>query len=474
MADDLEERARRRVGTTLRGKWTLERLLGVGGMAAVYSARHRNASVVAVKMLHSNLSADVALRTRFLREGYIANTVAHPGIVRVLDDDVAEDGSAFFIMELLDGETAEGRQQRKGGRLTPEDVLSIADLVLSVLIAAHEKGVLHRDIKPENIFLCRDGKVRVLDFGIARLTQAGAPSTTQSGFVLGTPAFMAPEQALAKADEIDATTDLWSVGATMFMLLTGRPIHGGDTINEVLVRAATQRAPSLRELLPSVPSVVASVVDRAVAFEKRDRFPDAVSFQDAVRSAYHTLKGRLASDPPGAMPATFQSGDDEPTKVLEAAAPPAESSREPETVREPDLSPPRPTAPLRPSGPRIPAARPSPARLSAPRKSASGRRPLPPPDPDTSLTTARTMAEPTAGTKVLWVIAGGAAAALVAGLGYLLLDVVQSPRATTANASMVPAPSVTSMPGTAPPAGSEVVRAIPPGSAPPGGSADRP
>ncbi len=296
-AGDAETRALRRVGTTLVGKWTIERLLGVGGMAAVYAARHRNAHTAALKILHRELSFDEGLRSRFLREGYAANTVGHPGAVRVLDDDVAEDGSVFLVMELLEGETVDARAARSpGGVLSLGEVLWIADGVLDVLVAAHAKGIVHRDIKPENLFVAKDRAIKILDFGIARIREAAAASATQTGMTIGTPAFMAPEQALGKSQLIGAPADLWSVGATMFYLLTGRYVHDGESANEVLVRAATQQAPSVGVVAPTVPAEVAALVDRALAFEIADRWRDADELQAAVRRiAGRASKADLAS-----------------------------------------------------------------------------------------------------------------------------------------------------------------------------------
>src|SRR5690606_30373931 len=149
--DPLVQRAKARVGSVLNDKWTLNALLGVGGMAAVYAGTHRNKKRGAVKLLHAELSHEPSVRERFLREGYVANTVDHPGAVRVDDDDVTEDGAAFLVMELLEGETLDGRAQRKGGRLPVEEVLPIADQLLDTLTAAHGKGIVHRDLKPENL-----------------------------------------------------------------------------------------------------------------------------------------------------------------------------------------------------------------------------------------------------------------------------------------------------------------------------------
>ena len=244
--DPLVMRARARVGHVLREKWRLDVLLGVGGMAAVYAATHRNGSRVAIKILHSELTINPQVRNRFLREGYVANAVGHEGAVKIIDDDTAEDGSLFMVTELLDGETLEDRRLRLGGQLSEDDVLSVADQLLEVLAAAHAKGVVHRDIKPENVFLTRAGQVKVLDFGIARLRELSSASTaTKSGASMGTPAYMPPEQARALWDEVDARSDLWAVGATMFHLLSGKLVHDGRTANEMLLSAMTKAAPPL-------------------------------------------------------------------------------------------------------------------------------------------------------------------------------------------------------------------------------------
>jgi len=251
-------------------------------MACVYAATHlRNADRVAVKILHRELSIDGGVRARFLRGGRAANRVAHSGTVRVLDDDTADDGSLFLVMDLLDGETFHARCRRSGGRLGAREVVKLVCQVLDVLSAAHAKGVVHRDLKPENLFLTRDGEVKVLDFGLAR-PREGSPTATRTGAVFGTPAFMAPEQALGKTCEIDAQSDLWAVGATAFLLLTGRLVHQGATSEEMLVLSATQPAPAIGSVVHDVPPIIATVVDRALAFDKAGRWPNARAMRDAL------------------------------------------------------------------------------------------------------------------------------------------------------------------------------------------------
>src|SRR5580704_12385213 len=136
-ADEVSSRASRRIGTVLRGKYRIDRVLGVGGMAVVYAATHRNKKRFAVKMLHPELSTREDIRTRFLREGYVANSVEHPGAVAVMDDDVAEDGAAFLVMELLDGVGVEQLCEKRGNRLPVSAVLAMSYQLLDVLAAAH-------------------------------------------------------------------------------------------------------------------------------------------------------------------------------------------------------------------------------------------------------------------------------------------------------------------------------------------------
>lgn len=286
------ERAEARIGSVIKDKWRLDRLLGVGGMACVYAATHRNQKRAAVKMLHREYSTDSSIRERFLREGYLANSVGHRGVVMVDDDDIAEDGTAFIVMELLDGETLEQRWRRKEQRLPLEEALAVADQVLDALAAAHEKGVVHRDLKPENLFLTRDGVVKLLDFGIGRLKEMkGVSTNTLSGATMGTPAFMAPEQARGRWEEVDGQTDLWALGATLFTLLTGKYVHEGQTVNETLALAVTQPARPIKTERPDLPERASALIDKALAYAKPQRFADARAMQAEVRLVYAALSG---------------------------------------------------------------------------------------------------------------------------------------------------------------------------------------
>jgi serine/threonine-protein kinase len=217
-------------------------------------------------------------------------------------------------------------------------VLCIADQLLDVLAAADAKHIVHRDIKPANIFLTRQGQLKVLDFGVARLRgEAAGVLTTSTGMTLGTPAFMAPEQALGRVAEIDGQSDLWAVGATMFGLITGRVVHDAQSAQEQMVLAATKPPRSLAEVDAEVPKSVVAIVDKALAFAKSDRWANAATMRNAVRVAHaelfaaETTSDTLASmisqirvAVPQATPATDPMA---PTALAEAVSGPAISAQ---------------------------------------------------------------------------------------------------------------------------------------------------
>jgi serine/threonine-protein kinase len=318
----LQKKAEARVGTMLRDKWRLDALIGIGGMGAVYEATHRNGMRGAVKLLHPERALEDGVRKRFLREGYIANKIDHPGAVKILDDDEAE-GTVFLVIELLDGVTFETRALLEGGALGAEDTMRLVDQALDTLAAAHAKGIVHRDIKPANLFLTRDGQVKILDYGIARVNET-APSShgghaTEMGVGMGTPAFMAPEQARGRWDEVDARSDVWSLGATMFWMLTGTTVHDEGTVPEMVAATFLVQARPVRSVMPEIPRPLAAVVDRALMLDKAERWPDARAMQDALRAAYETIYG-------APLPVHVAPGAPAPRDA--SSAPAAASSRE--------------------------------------------------------------------------------------------------------------------------------------------------
>lgn len=301
--DDMTE-ATLRVGRTLRDKWHLDALIDVGGMAAVYAATHRNGMRGAVKILHRHRSVDPDIAARFRREGYIANKVDHPNAVCVLDDDVDDEGSAFLVMELLEGSTLRVRSDAHGGTLDADEVLLAVDQLLDVLAVAHDVAIIHRDVKPENVFITAVGQVKILDFGIARLTEPGTPghSETMAGLPMGSPAFMSPEQARGRWDLVHAQSDVWSVGATMFTLLSGQDVHTEQTVPELLAAIFSKPARSLAAVVPDAHPALVDVVDRALQLRISDRWPDARAMQEATREAYRAIYGVSLPVPVRALP----------------------------------------------------------------------------------------------------------------------------------------------------------------------------
>ncbi|WP_437939825.1 serine/threonine protein kinase [Sorangium sp. So ce341] len=268
-----------RIGTVLRGKWRIDSLIGVGGMAAVYEATHRIGRRCAIKILHPEIAVSKELRARFEQEALAVNQLGHPAAVNVLDIDTSEDGSPFLVMELLDGESLGKRAHRSGG-IDERELLRVASTVLEVLDVAHGLGIVHRDIKPDNLFLTSSGGVKVLDFGIARMRQGGSNVRTRVGSMLGTIPYMSPEQ--IAGGEIDGRADIFAVGATMFRILAKRRVHEGSMESELLIKMATQPAPALRTVAPSVSPEVCAIVDRALAFDLSRRYPTARAMREDI------------------------------------------------------------------------------------------------------------------------------------------------------------------------------------------------
>jgi serine/threonine protein kinase len=306
-----ELEAQRLVGTVLGGKWTLDGLIGMGGMASVYAATHRNGRRAAIKLLSSELSPNAQVRQRFLREGYVANHIGHPVVVSILDDDTTDSGQVYLVMELLEGDSFLDRIRNLS--LTPAQVVFIGEQVLEALGTAHRRGIIHRDIKPGNIFVCRDGRVKVLDFGLARVLEGNDLEPTRDGLVLGTVPYLSPEQAHAKRDAIDWRSDIYGVGAMLFYALSGRYVHEADNQLDMLMATMKEPARSLAAVAPSLPAKVVTMVDRALMFEPAARWQCAEDMAAAARSAFEELTGM-------AIPATARTESDGRTGWARAAA----------------------------------------------------------------------------------------------------------------------------------------------------------
>ncbi|MFO0604491.1 MAG: serine/threonine-protein kinase [Polyangiales bacterium] len=279
----VEQEARARVGALVGGRYELVRLVGCGGCGAVYEARHRNTrGRLAVKLLLAD-GADEGARRRFEREARILTQLSHPHIVRVFD--LGADGDALYLAEeLVDGETLRARL-REGGPLSPRAAREAVLPLLDALAYAHARGVVHRDVKPENVLLARadDGSTRpvLIDFGVARVDDPDE-ARTRTGAVIGTPAYMAPEQCLAAA-KVDARADVWAVGAVLFECVAARPPFEGSP-TETLAALLTLAAPPLRGVCPDAPAALDALLAAALARDPAARPASAAAFAEALRA----------------------------------------------------------------------------------------------------------------------------------------------------------------------------------------------
>lgn len=278
-------------GQTLK-HYRIDGLIGQGGMGVVYRAQDLKLQrPVAIKVLPTELTADVERRKRFLLEARTAARISHPAIAQVYDVD-EQDGTIFIAMEMVDGKTV--RELISGRQL---DLLGAMDVGLQVcagLAKAHESGIVHRDIKPANVIQTADGHVKILDFGLAKLLDAGAGTTsdgsfqnvstltqTQIGIVKGTPAYMSPEQ--IKGEAIDARSDLFSLGVMMFEMVTGEIPFPRASPTEMMHAIAFAKTPALHSLQTNVPGDFQRIVSRCLEKKPADRYPDARALLEDLR-----------------------------------------------------------------------------------------------------------------------------------------------------------------------------------------------
>jgi hypothetical protein len=277
-----------RLTTQSGASYRIGSLVGAGGMGIVYRATTDTGREVAVKRLHSHWFESPHEWTRLFREAVIVNSLSHPGVVPVVDHGTDEQGAPFLVMELLAGRTLRQRLEASEDRLAWQEVARIAAEVLDVLAAAHTHGVVHCDVKPSNVFLCDDGRIRLLDFGIARPPE-GLLDTTVSGRFAGTPACMAPEQVLSPK-AVDGRADLWAVGAAMFRALTGEWPRQLPEPCTSLLDVARLPVRSLQTLAPGLPAELVLAVDKALAVEPERRWPTARAMQECLlRVSGHRL-----------------------------------------------------------------------------------------------------------------------------------------------------------------------------------------
>jgi serine/threonine-protein kinase len=281
-----------RIGSTLNGRYQLEAAIGEGGMATVYSARHRLVDrPCAVKIMNAALAKNEVIRERFRREAKAAQKLAHPNIIEIFDQGELPDGSLFLVMELLEGETLADVVFR--GKLSVERSLPIAIQIARALARAHDLEVIHRDLKPENVFLAElDGSdfVKLLDFGIARSMQD--VRLTGAGEVFGTPQYMAPE----RITSIDAgpSADLYALGVMLFEMLAGQLPFDAPDIAQFFIKHLKEPPPSLRSRDASIPFELDRLVTDLMAKEPKDRPVDA----HRVHADLLRIAGALGLRPP--------------------------------------------------------------------------------------------------------------------------------------------------------------------------------
>jgi serine/threonine-protein kinase len=263
-------------GAIVASHYVVVSLLGTGGMGAVYRARDtRTDTQCAIKVLRQ---ARGDLAARFIREARITSTLAHPNIARVHEVLELDDGSPAIVMELLDGESL-GAQLARLGKLAPAAIARICIGVVAAIKAAHARGVIHRDLKPDNIFLCEDGTVKVLDFGIAKVTfdasdpAITAAALTETGQLLGTPQYMAPEQIFGEKD-IDARSDIWALGVTLYQALAGARPFDGENPGQVFKAIALDPPVPLEERAPYTPPELVRLVGRMLVHARAERLAD--------------------------------------------------------------------------------------------------------------------------------------------------------------------------------------------------------
>ena len=270
----------------LAGKYRLEEELGRGGMGAVYRAFHVGVHrAFAVKVLNVELAEKKAIAERFLREAQAAGRIGHRAILEVFDVGEDAKGRPFMVMELLEGESLGELLER--GPLAPEVAAWVAVELLDALAAAHAAGVIHRDVKPQNVFLVGRTRgprtVKLLDFGIAKFLEGDGASVTRSGEIIGSPLYMAPEQARGESS-VDARADVWSVGACLFQMLTGRAAHEGSSAVAVLARILTEKAPPPSSRRAGLPPELDAIVLKSLAIDREARWPSARAMKEALEA----------------------------------------------------------------------------------------------------------------------------------------------------------------------------------------------
>jgi serine/threonine protein kinase len=275
------------LGQTIDGKYRIVRLIGEGGMGAVYEGENvRIRRKVAIKLLHGGIASNAEMVQRFEREAQVAGTVGNDHILEILDLGSLPNGDRYMVMEFLEGETLTDRIKART-RLQATDAVNIVRQMLTGLEAAHAAGIVHRDLKPDNIFVLRKKAgvkdfVKIIDFGISKFTEHGASTRmTRTGALMGTPHYMAPEQATGST-EIDRRTDIYAVGIILYEAVTGRVPFQAETFNQLLFEIALARITPARQIVPELDAAIDSIIMKASARDPAQRFQTCAEFAAAL------------------------------------------------------------------------------------------------------------------------------------------------------------------------------------------------
>jgi tRNA A-37 threonylcarbamoyl transferase component Bud32 len=273
------------VGETIADRYELEEVVGHGGMSTVYKAHdsllERN---VALKVLHQQYNEDEDFVERFKREARSVAQLQHPNIVTVIDRG-EEDGRQYIVFEFIDGENLKELVVRKG-RLDLRDALEIAHEIARGLAFAHDHGLVHRDVKPQNVLLNGDGRAKVTDFGIARSLDVDH-GVTQTGTILGTSNYIAPEQ--ASGQPVDAHTDVYSLGIVLYEMLTGELPFPGESFVAIAMKHIQEPSPNVLDVRGDIPLRVAEMIDRALEKDPEQRFPTMDAFAAEIEASLAEL-----------------------------------------------------------------------------------------------------------------------------------------------------------------------------------------
>ena len=342
--------------TEIGGRYRLEGRLGFGGMSTVHLAfDQRLERQVAVKLLAEHLAEDPTFVSRFQREAQAAARLVHPNIVQVFDSGQDEhSGQYFIVMEYIEGASC-AEILRDDGWVEVDEAISIIDQACEGLHYAHRHGVVHRDVKPGNLLRAREGEVKLADFGIAKATEQS--SITQVGSVLGTAAYLAPEQ--ARGEEAGPSADLYALGVVAYQLISGRLPYEAGSLTELALKQQRETPAMLDTLVAAVPAELAHAVAISLALDPRDRYASAREMGRSLSDALHGVPPERRTQADRAPPRT------EATSLLERGGPPtARTRQQPSPARA--VTPRRP----RPGPPRAAAEQPAPA--PAPRRRGGG------------------------------------------------------------------------------------------------------